>query len=725
MEEVSQTQFIKRFNWITAPWIRNSLGLWALAMLCIFFWVTFNVIEKYRATLSLSQQQTALKTREIANAIDASLAKLVFTVNELATDLRGEPLNEERVESILKRSALNHDDFYALGVAFKPYQLNAHLRLFSPFVRMRDSAYIMDRIDNYYDYINGVAEDGDSGINEDWFARASAGKSDWLAPFYDPAYQQHTLKYVVPLERSGKSTANEGVVFVDIDLEWIRNLVESHDVGDNGYAIILNEYNQSLYHGLKGPQEIVDHLNERMPASYIAGFKSGKLGKNDLTGRPAWLHSYPIGDTGWYVLTVMNVDPDTKQLFGNHQKKRLIHKSDLIGWIVAAVILCLSVYAWLAVILRQLSVMHLWRHSFIASFVFSLGIIAIWICQHYAPPPMPNNSLVLSNRAIVDRFQNEYAVTSLNEHKKPPLYIPTGLFIQSIEFLNATNVALTGYLWQRYPRDYEGAVERSVIFPEAIQSSMRESYEREEDSEIVKGWYFEVTLRELFDYSIFPFDRQSVWVRLWHKNFTENVILVPDFKSYDSLNPSALPGIERDFVLSGWSLSKTFYDMRINTYNTNFGDVDFKSRDKMPELYFNIELSRNFLNPFIAHLFPLTVVLLMLFAIMVTISRNEKRKELSGFNVSTIVASCSALFFVVLIAHVQLRGELSTDSIIYLEYFYLLSYVLLLMITVNAILFSSDLPISFLKFQDNIFPKLIYWPLLQGGLFAFTAILFW
>ena len=147
-------------------------------------------------------------------------------------------------------------------------------------------------------------------------------------------------------------------------------------------------------------------------------------------------------------------------------------------------------------------------------------------------------------------------------------------------------------------------------------------------------------------YTEFPFDRQSVWIRLWHKKFSSNTVLVPDFKSYDSLNPRSLPGLERDIVLLGWEPERSYYDIREGRYNSNFGQSDYLSRNSMPELYFNIEVRRNFLNPFISHLFPLTVVLLMLFSIIVTISRTYEDSELLGFNVSAVVASCSALFFV-------------------------------------------------------------------------------
>ncbi|NIO79302.1 MAG: hypothetical protein GTN53_02015, partial [Candidatus Aminicenantes bacterium] len=51
---------------------------------------------------------------------------------------------------------------------------------------------------------------------------------------------------------------------------------------------------------------------------------------------------------------------------------------------------------------------------------------------------------------------------------------------------------------------------------------------------VLKGWYFDVTVRQYFDYSKYPLDFHSVWLRIWPKNFLYDDILfpVPDFDSY-------------------------------------------------------------------------------------------------------------------------------------------------------------------------------------------------
>ena len=728
MKGIQQLESPEQGKWTFISWIKGILGICMVIFLCIFIASTNGMVQKYRTTMQLSQQHALATTQTIADSINDQLAALASAANELAENLREISWSQETIDTALNEAALNHFGFNALGVAFDLYQADPQLRLFAPFIRQQGTAYQLDRIDQYYDYTGHAAYSAKNGNskNSDWYLQGTSGRSGWLAPYFDMAYQQHTLKYVVPLQKNTEARKVAGVVFLDIDLDWVRQQVENHDVGDNGYAIVVNEFDQIIYHGLKGSKKIVSDLNQAITPTYFAEFTAGKLGTNELTGRSAWFNRYPIGETGWYVLTVMNAEIGKAHLFENDSDEdtRVIHESDLISWIVNAVVLCLLIYIWIAFIKQQQSVAQLLRHAFITSLLLTVGIVSIWITEYYTPSVTRNQSLTLSNRAIVEQFQNDYAVAALQESKTPPFFVPTGLFIQSIEFQNATNVAITGYIWQRFPKHFEEDIEHGVIFPEAIETSITEAYEHEEGDEIVKGWYFEATLRETFDYKIYPFDRQLLWVRLWHTSFSKNVILVPDFKSFDSLNPNTLPGVEQDFVLSEWNPSRAFFGIKVNKYNSNFGDRQFTSHDKMPELYFNLEISRNILNPFIAHLFPLAVVLLMLYGLVLTISKQEAKLTFTGFNVSTIVAACSALFFILLIMHVQLRDELAVNTIVYLEYFYLVSYITILMVTVNAVLISYDPPLGILAFKDNFIPKLIYWPILLTWIFTITAILF-
>ena len=415
--------------------------------------------------------------------------------------------------------------------------------------------------------------------------------------------------------------------------------------------------------------------------------------------------------------------------------------SGIITLIVSITILLTLTIIYRGFSFAQHSMKERRRDAIMVSFVMTIATIAVCFFQYQVDSTIESDSTAISNSAMVKRVVEEYSQVSQHRQYIPPKFIPTGLFVQSIEFNSATNVRLTGFVWQRFQKGEEIPDEAQVVFAEAISISMELAYTVEdvESDEIIKGWYFVTELNERFDYSYFPFDRQSIWIRIWSKNFGENIVLIPDFDSYDSLNPRALPGLEKDFPLFNWELEKSYFNMRINSYNSNFGQKSFNNRNAVPELYFNIDVRRKFLNPFISHLFPLIIVLLMLFAIIMTVSRRKENSQLLGFNVSSVVASSTALFFVLLIAHVQLREELSSDRIVYLEGYYFVSYLVILLTTANSILFTWDLSsmqanqnrkfmirfINWLHYENNLIPKLFYWPFISVLIFFFTAFKFW
>jgi len=148
------------------------------------------------------------------------------------------------------------------------------------------------------------------------------------------------------------------------------------------------------------------------------------------------------------------------------------------------------------------------------------------------------------------------------------------------------------------------------------------------------------------------------------------------------------------------------------------------SKNNQPELYYNISLRRNFLDPFISYLFPVIVVLLMLFGVLAMTSANEEKTVNLGFNAAAALSSCSALFYVSLVSHVHLRNQLETSSMIYMEYFFLVSYVMLLLVVLNAIMFSLRVDFKLVSYNDNIIPKILYWPVLTGISFLMTIFMY-
>lgn len=179
------------------------------------------------------------------------------------------------------------------------------------------------------------------------------------------------------------------------------------------------------------------------------------------------------------------------------------------------------------------------------------------------------------------------------------------------------------------------------------------------------------------------------------------------------------------FIISKSGHGRSFFSYRLNSYSTDFGLGDeHRSRLDFPELYFNVGLDRVFLNPFIGNFIPLVVVAFLLFAVLWTVRLEPETSEVMGFNSSAVLGFCAALFFVVIVAHTSLRDSLAAQRIVYLEYFYFVLYVAILGVAVNSIYIASPTAARWIRHEDNLAARLLFWPLVTVSLLWITIVAF-
>ena len=371
-----------------------------------------------------------------------------------------------------------------------------------------------------------------------------------------------------------------------------------------------------------------------------------------------------------------------------------------------------------------------WWLSAVVSALLIVVLIGLWVEM---------NDYEVEPTQLVDE-QSTNAYVQANWEKRlgmydsatdPTIKIKTGIFIQSLQFFNSSEVNVSGYIWQRY-KDGEHdhikprAGEVGFTLPEQVNSGSdiqpREVYRVKNGDEEVIGWYFEATLRQSFDYSQYPFDHKTVWVRMWAKDFSRNIVLVPDFQSYESTGLNDIFGIEENIVLGTWERANTYFDYKLSSYDTDFGIADYVGQVGFPELHYNFVLKRKFENAFIVYLLPLFLVAALLFAALLTVSSDDALSNKLGFNASGFIGASSALFFVVMLAHIQLREQFGGAGIVYIEYFYILMYVFLVTATANTYLFSIGTTrwCQIVLYRDNIIPKVAYWPVVLGSFIVVT-----
>ncbi len=371
-----------------------------------------------------------------------------------------------------------------------------------------------------------------------------------------------------------------------------------------------------------------------------------------------------------------------------------------------------------------------WLFSAAVSALLIFVLVSLWVQMNeydVAPPQLVNESA--TNEYLKEHWEEPLSLSSPDA--KPTIKIKTGIFIQSLQFFNSSEVHLTGYIWQRYTDGIHDTIkpeknEVGFILPEQVNSGSdikpREVYRvRNGDDEVI-GWYFEATLKQPFDYTLYPFDHKTVWVRMWPKEFSQNIVLVPDFESYKATGEHDIFGIEENIVLGTWVRKNTYFDYKLSSYDTDFGISDYIGQVGFPELHYNFVVKRKFENAFIVYLLPLFLVATLLFAALLTVSAREELSSALGFSTSGFIGASSALFFVVMLAHIQLREQFAGASIVYIEYFYVLMYGLLVTATANTYLFSINATrwSKVISYNDNIIPKMAYWPVVLGSLILIT-----
>lgn len=362
----------------------------------------------------------------------------------------------------------------------------------------------------------------------------------------------------------------------------------------------------------------------------------------------------------------------------------------------------------------------IWKISGIVSCLSLLTLFGFWYSLEFerdlhAISSSEKTTIELYDTAAVDHHIQKW--NAQNKNDDWPLHVvPTGLFIQSIRFENAMEVSLTGYVWQKYTDGQDDGISRGFVFPESIDSAdtavQEEVYRSKQGNTEIVGWYFERILRQNFDYSEFPLDYKTIWIRMWHQDFSRNVVLVPDLEAYKATSITDIFGIDQDIVLSGWRLLNTYFSFSYKDYDTNFGLGDYVGQHNFPELHFQILVKRKILNALVIFGGPMLVVLALLFALLMATSVKEDSMEVSGFSIMNSYASYTALLFVVLLAHIDLREQYPVNEVFYIEYLYMVLYLIIILLTLNTHYCRgrNNIISRLLHENDHLMVKALFWP---------------
>lgn len=693
---------------------RKILKAVCAASLLLLAFSSWRAYSYYRGVVTAAKREVQDLTAAGASKIDAELRSAMTAAQAMADDLSSGKLPYDRVDERLKALLTAQPFLRSANAAFEPGAYRKGVRLHTPYWT-REPDGLRSRFDPNYDYTKPQIA---------WYARAvSTGKPAWVAPYYRQVSNTITAVYGVPFFKSGKVA---GALSVSFSLDEIRRMVEGLDLGPSGFGELISADGTYLYHPrneyVLAQKTIFDlgrehHDKDRLVIGPLA--LRGERGIIDHistnTGLRSWFLYEPIPAAGWSLQnTFLRADmPYDVQLL-----RHLIIRVLVLG------ISSLLLLAAVGLRVDELDRRALWTLSIVSSVLFAAGVGAMWRVALRLDSHSSAGDTPVPDRATMTRLAERYAKQCAERHAEAPIFVPTGAFLETARFIGASDVQVTGYVWQKYDGAAKG-LDRGFMLRDAVDFKLGDPYrEREGEVEILR-WPFQALLHQNMNLAGYPLDQETLSLKLRHKDLDHNVVLLPDVGSYKILAATAKPGLASDFRIPGWRVLKTYFSVGGTLDNTTFGLSRSVAKEDFPGLKFNVLLRRNLLDAFISNLGPIIIGLILLFALQMVMTSDEKLAAFMQTTAGRLVNICVSMFFVIVFAHISVRRGMAAEEIFYLEYFYFVTYLMILWVAINSIVYVKMREVRWLQYEENLVPKLLFWPVVTGFLFFASAASFY
>jgi len=649
--------------------------------------------------------QSRMDAAGAAARIDAQQAReriesITGRVSDVVDALAAKPLwgkhpAEEDVVRELHSILYDDPGYLEIGVAYAPFEYDPQLRLYGVGCRVDDGVLRTVDLDERQDYTNPSAA---------WY-RMPTG---WQEPVAEEANRRTYVRYTAPIRSAGRPL---GILYATYDVARCTEVFDTLDLGENGFAFVASPLGHVFAHPNAGqlhPETTagpVAQWPELASAIRDPVLRSLAL-RNPETGSSARAFLEHVGHSGWTLGLVL---ADRDSCAGPVAAG--------VNWVLITLLAGFgSCFVFLPLVLRWNA--GLWILSAMVSGVCVLSFSTILYLRGSMPTePLPGETRITRHYDL-NRFLVEQRRQSLREKQTIPQFIPTGLLVQSLVFVSANEIQVTGYVWQRYSDGIHDGIERGFLMPQSESLEIKEAYRsRTGDSELI-GWNFKAVLRVAFDYSTYPFGPERLALQLWHKEFHRNVILVPYLDAYQETNATSRPGLSTSTSISGWEVVRSYFNYKSMSYDTSFGQSNSTGLTDFPELFYTLELRKQILSPFVSHMLPLIVVSFLLFALLCLCTHELDSKRVAEFSMRAIGA-CAGFFLVVVFSHIDLRKDLASRGLSYVEFYYFVTYGMIVYVVLSFLFFAKTRA-GLLHYRENLVSKLLFWPLSQATVLILT-----
>ena len=659
--------------------------------------------------------QAETTTAEVKAGLEDLLGRVQDTAIEMGESFGQRDYTRTEIEDIVRQASLDFPELRGVTACYEPNAFSDTERLFCPFYNKASGEFVY--VEESYDY----TIPGDSTA---WYTEVVRNGPNWAEPYYGESAKDWFIDFGVPFYWTKGERSNDvrGMIDFTLQTEDFKDFLSNMTVGKTGSEFLISETGTLLTHPITdyvGNENIETLMAEAQDPQLRAAYSdmlsggTGHVAFYDTENADHALFFYDTISPANYRIGITYLQKD---MVGPSTEisRRIIH----IGLSLGAAVLILIAMIFGRDHLDRLEIEVL---SGLTTATLIGLVVMISLLQHAKERSYDTNeSPAIVDTAALEGFVNTVEQRAERLKTARPIPVPTGIWIQRLEFADSYNVNISGEIWAKYPESYaeESDENLGIRFPQVspfaeagyIEEIHRERVPAQEGLEgyLHVVWEYRQTLRLNLRYADFPFDKRHLDIQITPATVDDSILLVPALESYRFTNPSKNPGIAPDVKLAGNDITKAYFNFSTRNYTTDFGYPSQAQFQNVPRLHYNIYLKRKLINSFVTYLIPIFVALSLIYILILACEKTEARQG--------IIESMAAFFFVLIFSHIDLRKDIVTADLIFIEYFYFITYLMVILSTANLIAYTRS-KTSLFDYNENQIYRALYFP------FFFTLIL--
>jgi len=321
-----------------------KISLFILSATTCIFLAAFGYNYYYSRQLVLKNVEENARNLTLAavNKIETILAGVEKVPRYLALSLENHHYSRDDLLQTVEDILNTNPDIFGASVAFEPFAFHPQSRYFAPYKFRKKNGFGLLPPEKEFQY-----------FLRDWYLiPKELGRPVWSEPYFSEGGGNVIMStYSLPFYRTinGEKQFN-GVVEVDIALDWLKDIVSRISVYQSGYAFLVSQNGVIVTHTNRDwimresifsiAEAAGDHGLRKIGRDMVRGREGFVQMQSHFIGKKSWIYYAPLPSIGWSLGVVF---PE-EELFADMKK---------LNWAVfiigsAGLVFLFLVIAWIS-----------------------------------------------------------------------------------------------------------------------------------------------------------------------------------------------------------------------------------------------------------------------------------------------------------------------------------------------------------------------------------------